>query len=368
MLVLLATVGAERLSVRRRAEGLLPAAGHRPDDRRHPGGSEHLVPAHAEEAAAVHRDRPARSRRCDTWSASPAAAAAADQFRLRLRRAEAAGRAQASRPIRSSRGCAASWRRCRARRCSCRRCRISASAAGRATRTTSTRCRATTSPTLYALGAEARRRRCSTYPVLTDVNTDQQQNGLETDLVIDRDTAARLGLTAGADRQHALRRLRPAPGLDDLQRAQPVPRGHGGGAALLAEPGDAEGHLCQHRRAAPSSGTQSTNAVVGTVTARPAAASSQTAAAARSPPDSARNLPPTNRARRSPASGSASTGAAVSTSAETMVPLAAFSQLRAGQHAARGQSPGAVRRHHDLLQPGAGQVAERRRRRRSTRR
>src|SRR6185312_9042647 len=32
-------------------------------------------------------------------------------------------------------------------------------------------------------------------PVLTDVNSDQQQNGLETDLVIDRDTAARLGVT-----------------------------------------------------------------------------------------------------------------------------------------------------------------------------
>ena len=32
-------------------------------------------------------------------------------------------------------------------------------------------------------------------PLLTDVNLDQQQKGLETDLVIDRATAARLGLT-----------------------------------------------------------------------------------------------------------------------------------------------------------------------------
>ena len=32
-------------------------------------------------------------------------------------------------------------------------------------------------------------------PVLTDVNSDQQQRGLETDLVIDRDTASRLGIT-----------------------------------------------------------------------------------------------------------------------------------------------------------------------------
>ncbi len=46
------------------------------------------------------------------------------------------------------------------------------------------------------------------------------------------------------DRQHALRCLRPAPGLDHLCRAQPVSRDHGGGAALLAEPGNAEGRLC----------------------------------------------------------------------------------------------------------------------------
>ncbi len=32
-------------------------------------------------------------------------------------------------------------------------------------------------------------------PQLTDVNTDQQNRGLETDITIDRDTAARLGIT-----------------------------------------------------------------------------------------------------------------------------------------------------------------------------
>ena len=34
-------------------------------------------------------------------------------------------------------------------------------------------------------------------PQLTDVNSDQQHKGLETELVIDRDTAARLGITVG---------------------------------------------------------------------------------------------------------------------------------------------------------------------------
>ena len=41
-------------------------------------------------------------------------------------------------------------------------------------------------------------------------------------------------MTPSGDRQHALRRVRPAAGVDDLQSAQPVPRRHGAGAALLA--------------------------------------------------------------------------------------------------------------------------------------
>ena len=62
-------------------------------------------------------------------------------------------------------------------------------------------------------------------------------------LVIDRDTASRLGIYAADDRRHALRRLRPAPGVDHVHAAEPVPRGDGGGAALLAEPRDAARHL-----------------------------------------------------------------------------------------------------------------------------
>ena len=59
--------------------------------------------------------------------------------------------------------------------------------------------------------------------------------------------------------------------------------------------------------------------------------------------------------------GTASTGAAVSTAPETMIPLSAVTQLRVRHHAARRQPPGPVRRQHDLVQPGAGQDAERRR-------
>ena len=65
--------------------------------------------------------------------------------------------------------------------------------------------------------------------VLTDVDTDQQDNGVETRVEVDRDSASRLGLSVGGDRLGALQRLRPARGGDDLRRAQPVPRDHGMG-------------------------------------------------------------------------------------------------------------------------------------------
>ena len=64
----------QRLSVRDRAEGLLPAAGHRPHDRRHPGRPEHLVPGDAAEARRSSSTSSARTRRSTAWSASPAAA------------------------------------------------------------------------------------------------------------------------------------------------------------------------------------------------------------------------------------------------------------------------------------------------------
>ncbi len=45
------------------------------------------------------------------------------------------------------------------------------------------------------VGAADPRARCADLPELTDVNTDQQDQGLQTSLVIDRDTAARLGVS-----------------------------------------------------------------------------------------------------------------------------------------------------------------------------
>jgi multidrug efflux pump subunit AcrB len=85
-------------------------------------------------------------------------------------------------------------------------------------------------------------------PLLTDVNFDQQQGGPEANLIIDRATAARLGLTVGQVDKHPLRRLWAAAGIGDLQGAKPVPRRDGGGARVPAIAGHIEPDLCQHRR------------------------------------------------------------------------------------------------------------------------
>ena len=96
------------------------------------------------------------------------------------------------------------------------------------------------------------------------------------------------------------------------------------------------------------SGTQASQAVAGTVSSRATAASTTAATLAS---DTARNQAVNGLANSG--RGAVSTGAAVSTAGEAMVPLAAFSQLRAGHDPAGGQSPGDLRRHDDLVQPRA---------------
>ena len=56
-----------------------------------------------------------------------------------------------------------------------------------------------------------------------DVASDLQDQGLSAYVDIDRDTAARFGITAGDGRRRALRRLRPAHHLDHLHPVEPVP-------------------------------------------------------------------------------------------------------------------------------------------------
>jgi multidrug efflux pump len=159
---------------------------------------------------------------------------------------------------------------------------------------------------------------------LTDVNSDQQQKGLETDLIIDRATAARLGLTPSAIDNT----LYDAFGQRDVSTIyNPLNQYH---VVMEVAPRfwqspEALKQIWVSTSGANARGTQSTNAPAGTVTS---ASTSSTSTAAAIAADSARNQAINSIA----ASGhsSASSGASVSTSQETMVPLAAFAHYQAG--------------------------------------
>jgi multidrug efflux pump len=165
-------------------------------------------------------------------------------------------------------------------------------------------------------------------PALKDVNSDQQQKGLETDLVIDRATASRLGVTASQidntlydafgqrqvstiysaqNQYHVIMEVAPRywqtpETLNDIYVSTA-----GGGAA----------------------GTQTSNAVIGTVgPSGPATAATSATTAASIAGSSARNA--STNALANTGKGSASAGAAVSTSKETMIPLSAFTKYGPG--------------------------------------
>ena len=163
-------------------------------------------------------------------------------------------------------------------------------------------------------------------PLLTEVNSDQQQNGLETDLVIDRDTAARLGITPSqidntlydAFGQRQVSTIYAA--LNQYHVVMEVAPEYWQSPDMLKEiyVSTADGAV---------TGTQSTNAVIGTVSA----SSSTNATAAQITTNAARNLIANQIGATGHGSASASTGAAVATAAETMVPLAAFTHYGPGK-------------------------------------
>ena len=161
-------------------------------------------------------------------------------------------------------------------------------------------------------------------PQLTDVNSDQQQRGLETVLQIDRATAMRLGVTVSAidnTLYDAFGQRQVSVIYNPLNQYHVVMEV----APRYWQNPDTLKDIWVSTSGSGPTGTQSTNAVAGTyVTSSTAAGTSATAAAS----SSARNLA-TNSIAAS-GHGSASAGASVSTSVETMVPLAAFSHYGPG--------------------------------------
>jgi multidrug efflux pump len=156
--------------------------------------------------------------------------------------------------------------------------------------------------------------------VLADVNSDQQSKGLESDLVIDRDAASRLGVTvsqidntlydAFGQRQvstiyvarnqyHVIMEVAPRF-WQNPETLKDVYISTSGGSV---------------------GGSQATNAVAGTVVARGASASSANSQAARNA--ATNSIGATGK-------GAASTGSAVSTNRETMIPLAQVAKFKQG--------------------------------------
>src|SRR5579864_5801699 len=174
-----------------------------------------------------------------------------------------------------------------------------------------------------------------TDPNLTDVNSDQQNKGLESDLVIDRDAAAQLGITVSqvdntlydAFGQRQVSTIYVA--RNQYHVIMEVAPQYWQNPETLKD-------VWISTSGAAVGGSQSTNAVTGTVAAGTNATSSATSANAQA----ARNL--ANNSIGTTGKGVASTGSAVSTGAETMIPLSEVA------HFVQGATPLAVN-HQGLL-------------------
>ncbi len=161
--------------------------------------------------------------------------------------------------------------------------------------------------------------------ILKDVNSDQQQAGLEADVDVDRATMKRLGLTMSAiDNtlydafgQRQVSTIYSA--VNQYHVVMEVAPRYWQDPAVLKD-------IYVSTSGANPTGTQSSNISVASFAASTSSSTASTIAA-----DSARNLATNSLA----ASGksSASSGAAVSTAIETMVPLAAVARFAPGHTA-----------------------------------
>jgi multidrug efflux pump len=159
-------------------------------------------------------------------------------------------------------------------------------------------------------------------PELADVSSDQQNKGLETELMIDRATAARFGINVS----QIDNTLYDAFGQRQVSTIYSA-RNQYHVVMEVAPKFWQSPETLKDVRVSTSGGSiggvQSTNAVAGTVSS-PKLAPTLAAIAA----DTARNA--ATNAIGNTGRGVASTGAAVSTAAETMVPLAAFAHYEPG--------------------------------------
>jgi multidrug efflux pump len=159
-------------------------------------------------------------------------------------------------------------------------------------------------------------------PELEDVNSDQQAHGLEIELSIDRQTASRLGITV-AQIDNTLYDAFGQRTVSTIYKDNNQYFVVMGVAPQFWQSPQTLNDIYVSTSAAPVTGTQSTNAVVGTTVISGATAASASQIAS----DSLRNQQ-LNSIASSSRGGSA--GSSVSTAQETMVPLSAFASFAPG--------------------------------------
>jgi multidrug efflux pump len=185
-------------------------------------------------------------------------------------------------------------------------------------------------------------------PILTDVNSDQQQAGIETNVTIDRKTAARLNLTMSQIDNilyDAFGQRQVATLYEELNQYHVIMEA---APKYWQDPATLD-MIYISTSGAAATGTQTTSLSPGTVTGAAATASTQisasgtldtssastgsSASAASSSGNAEANSSAVNASQNAISStghGSGSAGSAVSTQADTMVPLSAIATFSAG--------------------------------------
>jgi multidrug efflux pump len=168
--------------------------------------------------------------------------------------------------------------------------------------------------------------------LLHRVDLDQKQLGLETDLIIDRDTAARLGITV-SQIDNTLYDAFGQRQVSTIYAAQNQYHVVMEVAPEFWQNPETLNQIYVSTSGGPVSGAQATQPLAGTVLAKLPAQKSTDATIATTTQiarDPARNL--ANNALANPGHGGTSTGAAVSTSPETMIPFSAFAHFVTGSN------------------------------------
>ena len=168
-----------------------------------------------------------------------------------------------------------------------------------------------------------------------DVDTDLQPGGLETDLVVDRDAASRLGLTA-SQIDNTLGSAFAQAQVSTIYNPFSPQQYHvilEVAPQFLQNP-DVLKQIYVSTSGGAVSGTQATQAVAGTTSFKKAGGGTTASSATSVASDAARNLAANSLANSG--RGNTSTGSAVSVAKENVIPLSAFS------HFASNTTPTAV--------------------------